>query len=95
MHKIPHPLHDRILVRRAEEAPEPTSGIVIPDAAKEKPLQGTVVAVGRGRYERGEIIPLDVAVDDVILFGKYAGSEIKVNGEDLIIMREEEALCIL
>lgn len=95
-HRKPKPLHDRILVLRSEEVEAPTNGIIIPDAAKEKPQQGTVIAIGNGmRDTNGIPQPMDVRVNDVILFGKYSGTEIKIDGEDLLIMREEEVLCIL
>lgn len=92
---FPRPLHDRIIVRRTEEESAPIGGIIIPDASKEKPQQGVIVAVGPGRMEAGLLYPLCVKVDDAILFGKYSGTEIKINGEDLLIMREEEVFCIL
>ena len=87
------PLHDRILVRRTEEGETMRGGIIIPDSAKEKPQQGTVVSVGKGKSnDEGKVFPLDVKPGDVILFGKYSGNEIKLDGEDLLIMREEEVL---
>ena len=90
------PLHDRILVRRTEEGETMRGGIIIPDSAKEKPQQGTVVSVGKGKSnDEGKVFPLDVKPGDVILFGKYSGNEIKLDGEDLLIMREEEVLGIL
>ncbi len=90
------PLNDRILVRRLEEAEQRVGGIIIPDTAKEKPQQGKVVAVGTGKLkEDGGRIPLDVKVDDTILFGKYSGQEITVGGEEFLIMREDEVLAIL
>jgi chaperonin GroES len=89
------PLHDRILVRRVEEAETVRGGIIIPDSAKEKPQEGIVVAVGKGKREKGELIALDVKEGDRILFGKYAGTEIKIEGEELLIMREEEVLGVL
>src|SRR5215469_9440141 len=89
------PLHDRILVRRVAEAETVRGGIIIPDTAKEKPQEGVVVAVGTGRYEKGQTIPLAVKEGDRVLFGKYAGSEIKIQGEELLILREEEILGIL
>lgn len=92
----PRPLHDRILVRRVAEAEQDPGGIIVPDAAKEKPQQGYVIAVGKGRLnDAGDRIPMDVQVDDKILFGKYSGTEAKIDGEDLLIMREEEVLAIL
>jgi chaperonin GroES len=90
------PLNDRILVRRIEEGEQVVGGIIIPDTAKEKPQQGKVVAVGAGKVkEDGGRIPLDVKADDTILFGKYSGQEIKLDGEEFLIMREEEVLAIL
>ena len=91
------PLHDRILVRRLEEGEQTLkSGIIIPDSAKEKPMQGTVVSVGKGKSnDEGKVFPLDVKAGDTVLFGKYSGTEIKLDGEELLIMREEEVLGIL
>ena len=90
------PLHDRILVRRVEEAETTRGGIIIPDTAKDKPQEGEVIAVGKGKIsEEGKVRPLDVKEGDRILFGKYAGTEIKIDGEDFVIMREEEVLGIL
>ena len=90
------PLHDRILVRRVEEATTTRGGIIIPDTAKEKPQEGEVISVGRGKSnDEGKVFPLAVKENDRILFGKYAGTEIKIDGEELIIMREEEVLGIL
>ena len=90
------PLHDRILVRRLEEGETTRGGIIIPDSAKDKPQQGEVIAVGKGRKnEKGEVFPLDVKEGDTILFGKYSGSEIKLDGEEYLIMKEEEVLGIL
>src|SRR5437773_10876603 len=90
------PLHDRILVRRVEEEETTRGGIVIPDTAKDKPQEGEVIAVGKGKInEEGKIRPLDVKEGDRILFGNYSGSEIKLDGEEFIIMREEEVLGIL
>ncbi len=89
------PLHDRLLVRRIEEMETVRGGIIIPDSAKEKPQEGVVVAVGQGKREKGERIPLDVKEGDRILFGKYAGNEVKIDGEELLIMREEEILGVL
>ncbi|SRR5258706_5137584 len=89
------PLHDRILVRRVEEAETVRGGIIIPDSAKEKPQEGIVVAVGKGRREKNEVIPLDVKENDRILFGKYAGTEIRIDNEELLILREEEVLGVL
>jgi chaperonin GroES len=90
------PLHDRILVRRVEEATTTRGGIIIPDSAKDKPQEGEVISVGRGKSnDEGKVFPLAVKENDRILFGKYAGTEIKIDGEELIIMREEEVLGIL
>ena len=91
------PLYDRILVKRIDNDVEKTSGgLYIPDSAKEKPQEGEVVAVGKGkRLDDGKIVPLDVKAGDRILFGKYSGSEIKLDGEELMIMREDEVLGIL
>ena len=90
------PLHDRILVRRLEEGETVRGGIIIPDTAKEKPQEGEVIAVGAGKKnDKGERQPVDVKEGDRILFGKYAGNEIKIDGEELLIIREEEVLGIL
>src|ERR671915_2114770 len=90
------PLRDRILVERIEEQEQRVGGIIIPDSAKEKPQQGRVVAVGKGRVnDKGEVFPLDVAAGDVVLFGKYAGSEIKIEGREYLILREEEVLGVV
>ena len=90
------PLHDRILIRRVEEAETSRGGIIIPDSAKDKPQEGEVISVGKGKInEEGKVRPLDVKEGDRILFGKYAGTEIKIDGEDFLIMREEEVLGIL
>jgi chaperonin GroES len=90
------PLHDRILIRRVEEAETTRGGIIIPDSAKDKPQEGEVISVGKGKIsEEGKVRPLDVKDGDRILFGKYSGTEIKIDGEDFIIMREEEVLGIL
>ncbi len=90
------PLHDRILVRREEEKETKKGGIIIPDTAKEKPQEGKVIAVGNGKVsEDGKKIPLDVKAGDKILFGKYSGSEVKLDDEEYLILREEDVLCIL
>jgi chaperonin GroES len=90
------PLHDRILVRRIEEGETVRGGIIIPDTAKEKPQEGEVIAVGKGRKnDEGKVFPLDVQEGDRILFGKYAGNEIKIDGEEFLMMKEEEVLGIL
>ena len=91
------PLQDRVIVKRLEEAVEKTKGgIIIPDTAKEKPQQGKVIAVGKGKVnDNGKLTPLDVKVGDKILFGKYSGSEIKIDGEEHLIMREEDILGVV
>ncbi len=90
------PLHDRILVERIEEGEQRVGGIIIPDTAKEKPQQGKVVAVGSGKVkDDGKRVPLDVKEGDTILFGKYSGQEIKVDGQEFLIMREDEVLAVL
>lgn len=90
------PLYDRIVVKRIEEQETVQGGIIIPDTAKEKPQEGEVIAVGQGkRLENGKLVPLDVKKGDRILFGKYSGSEIKLNGEEYLIMREDEVLGVL
>ena len=90
------PLHDRILVRRLEEGETVRGGIIIPDSAKEKPQEGEVISVGKGKSnDEGKIFPLDVKAGDKILFGKYSGTEIKIEGEEFLIMREEEVLGII
>ena len=90
------PLHDRIIVQRIEEGEQKVGGIIIPDSAKEKPQQGKVKAVGAGKVkDDGKRIPLDVKEGDTILFGKYSGQEIKLDGEEFLIMREDEVLAVL
>ena len=90
------PLHDRIIVERIEEGEQKVGGIIIPDSAKEKPMQGKVIAVGKGRVEKdGKITPLDVKAGDKVLFGKYAGQEIKIDGSEYLIIREEEVLGVV
>jgi chaperonin GroES len=90
------PLHDRIVVRRIEQKEAMQGGLYIPDSAKEKPQEGEVVAVGKGkRLEDGKIVPCDVKAGDRILFGKYSGSDIKIDGEEYLIMREDEVLGVL
>ena len=86
------PLHDRVLVRRLEEKESVKGGIIIPDTAKEKPQEGEVIAVGDGRREKGELIPLDVKPGDRILFGKYSGNDIKIDDEEYMILKEDEIL---
>lgn len=90
------PLHDRVVVRRTEEDTKTAGGIIIPETAQEKPQQGEIVAVGNGiKQENGEVTPLDVKAGDKILFGKWSGTEIKVDGEDLLIMKESDVLGVL
>ncbi|MCF4164263.1 co-chaperone GroES [Zavarzinia compransoris] len=90
------PLHDRVLVKRIEAEEKTKGGIIIPDTAKEKPQEGEVVAVGSGtRNEKGELVALDVKVGDRILFGKWSGTEIKLDGDDLLIMKESDILGVL
>jgi chaperonin GroES len=90
------PLHDRIIVERLEEETKTAGGIIIPDTAKEKPQQGKVVAVGKGKKtEDGKILPLDVKVGDKILFGKYSGTEIKIEGKEFLMMREDDVLGVI
>jgi chaperonin GroES len=90
------PLHDRVLVRRLEEEETTAGGIIIPDTAKEKPMQGEILAVGPGaRDDKGEIVPLDVKVGDKVLFGKWSGSEVKIDGEELAIMKESDLMGVL
>ena len=90
------PLHDRVLIRRVEEGETVRGGIIIPDSAKEKPQEGVVVSVGKGKSnDEGKVFPLDVKAGDHVLFGKYSGTEIKIDGEEFLIMREEELLGII
>jgi chaperonin GroES len=90
------PLHDRVILKRMEEETTSPGGIVIPDSAAEKPIRGEVMAIGTGkRLDSGEVIPLDVKVGDKVLFGKYSGTEVKVNGEDLLVMREEDIVGVI
>ena len=90
------PLHDRVLVRRVKEEEKTKGGIIIPDTAKEKPQEGKVIAVGTGtRSEDGKVTPLDVKAGDRILFGKWSGTEVKIDGEDLLIMKESDILGIV
>ena len=90
------PLQDRVIVKRLEEEEKTKGGIIIPDTAKEKPQEGKVIAVGKGKMtEEGKLIPLDVKVGDRILFGKYSGSEIKIEGDEHLIMREEDILGVI
>ncbi len=90
------PLHDRVLVRRIDEDEKTAGGIIIPDTAKEKPMEGDVLAVGQGvRNEKGELVALDVKAGDRILFGKWSGTEVKIDGEELLIMKESDILGIV
>jgi len=90
------PLHDRVMVKRLEEERTSPGGIVIPDSAAEKPVQGKIVAVGKGKIlEDGNVRPLDVKVGDKILFGKYSGTEVKVDGDELLVMREEDVMAVI
>jgi chaperonin GroES len=89
------PLHDRVLIRRVEEKETVKGGIIIPDTAKEKPQEGEVIAVGAGKIEKGERVPMDVKAGDRILFGKYSGTEIKIEDQEYLILREEEILAKL
>lgn len=90
------PLHDRVLVKRSTEEERSKGGIIIPDTAKEKPIQGEIIAAGQGRItEDGKLRPLDVKKGDRVLFGKYAGTEIKIDGEEYLMMREEDILGVL
>ena len=90
------PLHDRVIVRRLEEERKTAGGIVIPDTAAEKPIRGEVIAVGNGKIlENGDVRPLDVKVGNKVLFGKYSGTEVKVDGEELVVMREDDIMAVL
>lgn len=90
------PLHDRVLVRRIEEDQKTSGGIIIPDTAKEKPMQGEILAVGSGaRTESGQIVALDVKVGDRVLFGKWSGTEVKIDGEELLIMKESDIMGVI
>jgi chaperonin GroES len=90
------PLHDRVVVKRIDAEEKSAGGIIIPDTAKEKPSQGEVIAVGPGaRNEKGEVVALDVQVGDIVLFGKWSGTEVKLNGEDLLIMKESDIMGIV
>ena len=89
------PLHDRVIVKRLEEERTSPGGIVIPDTAAEKPVQGKIVAVGKGKIlEDGQVRPLDVKVGDQILFGKYSGTEVKVEGDELVVIKEEDVIAV-
>lgn len=90
------PLHDRVLVRRLEEEEKTPGGLIIPDTAKEKPMRGKIIAAGNGaRNDKGEITPLDVKKGDTILFGKWSGTEVKMDGEELLVMRESDIMGII
>jgi chaperonin GroES len=90
------PLHDRVIVKREEEEKKSQGGIIIPDTAAEKPIFGKVVAVGKGKIlENGDIRPLDLKVGDKILFGKYSGTEVKMDGDELVVMREEDVMAVV
>jgi chaperonin GroES len=90
------PLHDRVVIRRVEEDAKTSGGIIIPDTAKEKPIQGEVIAVGPGGHdEAGNLVPLDVKVGDRVLFGKWSGTEVKIDGEELIIMKESDIFGVI
>ncbi|QRG05403.1 co-chaperone GroES [Xanthobacter dioxanivorans] len=90
------PLHDRVVVKRIDAEAKSAGGIIIPDTAKEKPQQGEVIAVGSGaRNEKGEIVALDVKAGDIVLFGKWSGTEVKIDGQDLLIMKESDILGVL
>ena len=90
------PLHDRVIIKRKEEERTSPGGIVIPDTATEKPIRGEVVAVGNGKIlDGGDVRPLDVQVGDNVLFGKYSGTEVKVDGDDLLVMREEDIMAVI
>jgi chaperonin GroES len=90
------PLHDRVIIKRMEEERTSPGGIVIPDSATEKPIRGKVVAVGKGKIlESGDVRPLDVQVGDKVLFGKYSGTEVKVDGDELLVMREEDIMAVV
>ena len=90
------PLHDRVVVRRVEEDNKTSGGIIIPDTAKEKPMQGEIIAVGPGaRDETGKVVPLDVKPGDRVLFGKWSGTEVKIDGEDLLIMKESDIMGVI
>ena len=90
------PLHDRVVIKRLEEERTTASGIVIPDSATEKPIRGEVIAVGNGKVmENGDVRALDVQVGDVVLFGKYSGTEVKVDGEELLVMKEDDIMAVI
>jgi len=90
------PLHDRVLVRRVESEEKSAGGIIIPDTAQEKPMEGEIIATGNGaRSENGTVTPLDVKAGDRVLFGKWSGTEVKVDGEELLIMKESDIMCVM
>jgi len=90
------PLHDRVIIKRMEEERTSPGGIVIPDTAAERPIRGEVIAVGKGKVlDNGEVRPLDLKVGDKVLFGKYSGTEVKVDGEELLVMREEDVMAVI
>lgn len=90
------PLHDRVIIKRMEEERKTPGGIVIPDSAAEKPIKGEILAVGKGKIlENGDVRPLDVKEGDKVLFGKYSGTEVKFNGEDVLVMREEDVMAVI
>ncbi|NNF51244.1 MAG: co-chaperone GroES [Gammaproteobacteria bacterium] len=90
------PLHDRVIIRRMEEETLSAGGIVIPDSAAEKPIRGEVIAIGKGKLlENGDLRPVDLTVGDRVLFGKYSGTEVKIDGQELLVMREEDIMAVL
>lgn len=90
------PLHDRVIIRRLEEERKSSGGIVIPDSAAEKPIRGEIIAVGNGKIlDNGDVRPLDVKAGNKVLFGKYSGTEVKVEGDDLVVMREDDIMAVL
>ena len=90
-----HPLHDRVVVKRLEAERKTASGIVIPDSSAEKPDQGEVIAIGPGKHENGTVLPMCVKVGDRVLFGKYSGQAVKIDGEEVLVMREEDIMGVL
>ncbi len=90
------PLHDRVIVKRVEEEKKTASGIIIPDSATEKPIRGEVIAIGKGKIlDNGEVRPLDLKVGDTVLFGKYSGTEVKIEGDEVLVMREEDIMGVI
>ena len=89
------PLHDRVVVRRIDEDAKTSGGIIIPDTAKEKPMQGEVIAVGPGRYEKDKRVPMELKVGDKVLYGKYSGTEVTIDSEQLLILREADVLAVV